>query len=86
MRGSVGHLLLRLLGGLCATAGVLAWIRVAWTATSNLDDLTLESGVGERLLVLGLTGTVLMIVGAVLLHVAAAAPEHGGHEEPAPPR
>jgi len=86
MRASVGHHLLRLLGALCATAGVVAWIFVGWTALANLDELTAESGVGERLLLFGLVGTVLMIAGTVLMHVSAGAPDCDGREEPAPRR
>ena len=76
---SGGQVVLRLLGGASALAGVFAWIRVGWKAISDLDAITAEGAEGGRLVVWGLTGTVLMIVGVVLLHVAS-----GGESEPEP--
>lgn len=78
--------MLRLLGGLCAAAGLLAWIGVAWEAISDLDGVTPQSDKGGRLMVWALTGTVLMIVGMVLLHVAADAAEREETEDGTPPR
>jgi len=86
MRRSAGHHVLRLLGVLCAVVGVLAWIGLAGKAISDLDGVTPQSDAGERLMVLALTGTVLMIVGAVLLHVAEDASEREGREGRTPPR
>lgn len=86
MGRSAGHLLLRWLGGLCATAGLLAWIGLAWRAISDLDGVTPEGEEGGRLLGWGLTGTVLMIVGMILLHLAVIASEGEDQEELGPPQ
>ncbi len=48
---------------------------MGWSAFSDLDGMTSKSGEGGRLVVRGLTGTMLMIVGMILLHVAEDAPE-----------
>lgn len=84
MRRSPGHYLLILVGGLCAAAGVLEWIRLFWKAVSELDTVSPEGGEGGRLLVWAVTGTVLMILGIVLLHVALDAAERREREEGAP--
>jgi hypothetical protein len=86
MRASVGPLLLRLLGGLCAVVGVLAWVGLAWKASSNPDAVTPQSEEGGSLMVWALFGTVLMIVGALLLHVAPDGAEDGEQEGRGPPR
>jgi hypothetical protein len=78
MRASAGQRLLRVLGVLCAAAGVLAWIGLAWQAVARLDEVTPEGDEGGRLLAWGLTGTVLMIVGMVVLHAAADASRREG--------
>ena len=85
MRALAGHHLLRLLGVLCAAAGLFAWIALAWRATSNLDSVTPQSGEGGRLMAWAVTGTVLMIVGAVILHLAVDATEREVREERTPP-
>lgn len=85
MRSSSGQLLLRLIGGLCATAGFLAWIGVAWKAISDIEGVTPQSGLGGRLMLLAVTGTVLMIVGMVILHVAQVAAERTAQGEDSPP-
>ena len=85
MRTPAGHHVLRLLGGLCAAAGVLAWVGLAWKASSSLDGVTAQGDEGGRLLAWGLTGTVLMIVGAVLLHFAVDPSEAEEQDEHAPP-
>lgn len=69
-RSSIGRPILLLLGGLCATAGFLAWVALGWRAFSNLDGVTPQSDEGGHLMVWALTGTVVMILGMVLLHVA----------------
>ena len=73
--------MLRLLGSLCAAVGFLAWIGLAWKAVSNLEDLTPQSDEGGGLMVWALTGTVLMIVGMVVLHVATDALEPEEQED-----
>tara|TARA_R110002072_G_scaffold167853_1_gene321396 strand:+ start:2144 stop:2404 length:261 start_codon:yes stop_codon:yes gene_type:complete len=75
MRSSHGQRALLVLGVLCAAVGLLAWIVVGWSAFSDLEGMTAKSDEGGRLMVRGLTGTVLMIVGMILLHVAEDAPE-----------
>ena len=67
-------------------AGVLAWIRLAWEAISGLDGVTPQSDEGGRLMVWALAGTVLMVVGVLILHVAADAPEDEEQEGRTPPR
>jgi hypothetical protein len=86
MRAPAGHHVLRLLGGLCATAGFIAWVALAWKASSSRDGVTPQGDEGGRLLVWGLTGTVLMIVGAVLLHFAVDAVDRHKQDERTPPR
>ena len=86
MRAFSKHGLLQLLGALCATAGVLAWIDLAWRAFAEVDRVSPQGEEGGRLLVRGLTGTLLMIAGTVLLHVAANAAEEGEPRERTPPR
>ena len=81
----MGQFILRFVGGLCAVAGFLAWIGLAWRAIADLEGVTPESDEGGRLMVWGLTGTVLMILGMVLLHVAAAGAETE-QEGPTDPR
>lgn len=80
MRLSPGHYFLRLLAGLFAAAGFLAWIGVAWRAFSGIDNITAQSDEGGRLMSWALAGTVLMIVGMVLLHVAADAADRDRQE------
>lgn len=72
--------LLRLLAFLFAAAGLLAWIGVAWKAFVGIDGISAQSGEGGRLMSWALTGTVLMIVGMVLLHVAPGASDREGQE------
>lgn len=71
MRVPTGHFFLRLLGGLCAAAGALAWAGLAWQAFSQLEEISPQSDEGGRLMRWALTGTLLMIVGMLLLHVGA---------------
>lgn len=78
--------LLQLLGGLCAAAGFLSWIGLAWRAFSDLERVTPQNEEGGRLLTWALTGTLLMIVGMVLLHAAAEAAGREEHEKHGPPR
>lgn len=85
MRSSPWRLFLSLIGGLCAAAGLLAWIGVAWKAISDLDGVTPQSDEGEHLMVWALTGTVLMILGMVILHFVQHAAEREAQEE-RPPR
>ncbi len=49
---------------------------MAWKAVSDMDGVTPQSGEGGRLMAWAVTGTVLMIAGTIVLHVA-----HGGSEE-----
>ena len=85
MRSTLGQHLLRLLGVLCAVAGFLAWIGLAWKAFSDIDGVTPESDEGGRLMIWAVTGTVLMILGMVLLHLAPDEAEPGAPEERTPP-
>lgn len=66
------HRVLHLLGGLFALAGFLAWVAVAWEGISSFGEVRAQSDEGGRLMVWAVTGTLLMIVGAVLLQFAAA--------------
>ena len=75
MRTSPGQLLLRLLAALFAAAGFSAWIYVAWKALTELDEISPENETGSDLMVWAVSGTVLMIFGAILLHFAAARSE-----------
>ena len=68
---------MRLLAALFAAAGFSAWIYVAWKALTELDEISPENETGSDLMVWGVSGTVLMIFGAILLHFAAARSEHG---------
>ena len=77
--------LLRVLGGACAAAGFLAWGGLLWTAIASLEDVTPEGEGGGRLVLLGLTGTLLMIAGMILLHVAADAAERDERTPPEGP-
>jgi uncharacterized membrane protein YidH (DUF202 family) len=70
MRSSPGQHFLILIGGLVAMAGLLAWIGVAWRAIADLDSVTPEGAEGGRLMLWALTGTVLMILGMIILHFA----------------
>lgn len=81
MRPSTGQHLLRLSGGVCGVVGFLAWIAVAWKAFSGLDGVTAENEEGARLLGWALAGTLLMILGTVLMHVAADEAEQALEEE-----
>lgn len=83
MRGAGNHIL-RILGGLCATAGFLAWIGLIWRAVSDLEGVTPQSDGGAQLMTWALTGTVLMIVGMVLLHLTQRATEREEPEERTP--
>ena len=85
MRTLASYHILRILGGLCAASGLFAWLALAWRATSNIDSVTPESGEGGRLMAWAVTGTVLMIVGAVILHLAVDAAERDGRGERTPP-
>lgn len=86
MRTSAGQHLLRILGGLCLVVGFLAWIGLAWTAISDPDGATPQGEASGPLMAWALTGTVLMIVGMVLLHVAAGAVEQEQRRDRPPPR
>ena len=86
MRSSLGQHPVSLLGILCAAAGFFAWIVVGWKAFTNLDGMTSKSDEGGRLMIWGLIGTVLMIVGMVILHLSDRAPERDEHEDSSPPR
>ena len=86
MRSSPGQHVLLFLGILCAAVGLLAWGVVGWKAFSDLDGMSSKSGEGGRLVVWGLTGTVLMIVGMLIMHVAEDASEEAEQEDSAPPR
>lgn len=66
---------LRFLGGLCAALGGVAWIALVWEAGSDLDGVTPQSDGGGHLMGRALTGTLLMIAGMVILHLAAETPE-----------
>ena len=82
MRMPAAHHVLRLLGALFALAGLLAWGGLAWKAVAAIDDVNPQGEEGARLLTWGLTGTLLMIVGMVLFHLAADAAEKDEEEPP----
>lgn len=75
VRASAGNLCLRVLGGVCSAAGGLAWVVLGWKAVEGIDRVTPQGEEGGRLMVWAVTGTLLMIGGMVLLHVASAAEE-----------
>ncbi len=75
MQLPAGHQVLRFLGGVCGTIGFLAWIALAWKAVAGLEDITPQSEEGGRLMVWALAGTLLMILGTVLLHAAGRVAE-----------
>jgi len=70
MNRSTGRTFVLLLGGLCAVAGIAAWIVLGWKALAEIDGIEAHSAAGGRLIVWGLTGTLLMIAGSVILHIA----------------
>ena len=70
MRSASARVLLRLLGGLFAAIGFVAWMGLAWTGISELDTVSAESEEAGTLMFWALSGTILMIVGMILLHVA----------------
>jgi len=78
---SKGQPVLRVLGGLCATAGVLAWIGLAWTAFADFGTISAESDEGGRLMRWAVGGTLLMILGTVIMHLGANAQEQAEREE-----
>ena len=59
-----------LLGGLLGAAGVASWIVLSWKAIEGFDEISAHSNEGGDLLVWALIGTLLMIVGSVILYVA----------------
>ncbi len=69
-RSAAMPLVLRLLGGALALAGFAAWVRLVWVALADLDEVSPEGGAGTSLVTWGLTGTVLMISGMIVLHFA----------------
>ena len=73
--------LLRLLGGVFTAAGFLAWIALAWRAVSDLEGVSPENEEGSRLMGWAVAGTVLMILGAILLHFAVAEDERDDQGE-----
>lgn len=89
MRSSAGTRLLRLLGVLASIGGLLAWVGLAWRALSDLEAVTADSPEGARLMTWALVGTLAMILGTVLLHLAANADESSERadaKEPTAPR
>lgn len=79
MRVPPEHRLLQVFGVLFATAGLVAWIGVAWTGIKNFGEVSAQSDEGGSLMVWAVTGTLLMILGLALLQVEAMA---GKREEP----
>jgi len=67
-------------------AGLVAWIGLAWSVFADPEAVTPQSDAGGRLMTRALLGTVLMISGAVLLHLAQSAAEREAEEEHDPPR
>ncbi len=86
MRSSTGRPFLRVAGGLCALAGVFAWISLGWTALMDPEGVTPQSDAGGRLMTRALLGTMLMIAGTVLLHLAQDAAENEAEQEHDPSR
>jgi hypothetical protein len=86
MRVRNGRHLLQLLGVLLATAGVLAWIGLAGQAISDPEGVTPQSDEGGSRMAWALAGTVLMIAGLLVLHVAPDGPEEGARDDRTPPR
>ncbi len=86
MRTSAGNLFLRLAGGLLGVVGFLAWIGVAWRAVADVESVTPQGEEGGRLMVWAVTGTVLMIGGTILLHLAADASEREERKDGTGPR
>lgn len=77
MRVPAGSVILRILGALCAAAGFIAWICLAWKAITDLDSVTPQSEEGGSLVTWALSGTLLLIFGMIILHFI----EHAGEEE-----
>lgn len=75
MRSSPRQQFLTLIGGLFTAAGFLAWAHLAWSAISNLDEVTPRSSEGGRLMFWALAGTILMVIGMVILNGAEDAAE-----------
>ena len=67
--------LLVILGSLCCTAGFVAWVAFGWKAVEELDNVDAEGELGTQLMKWGVTGTVLMIVGMIFLHVVQSQAE-----------
>lgn len=86
MQGSAARHFLGIAGGLCALAGLFAWIGLAWTLVTESESVTPQSDAGGQLMTRALLGTVLMITGAVFLHFAQHAAEREAEEERDPPR
>lgn len=75
MKPPTGPLLLRVVAGLLVLAGLLVWGGLAWTAVTQLDELSSKGEQGRDLMARALLGTVLMILGMIVLHFAADATE-----------
>ncbi len=84
MRSSAGQHFLRLVGGLLTAAGLFAWIGLIWTAFSDFDSVTPQSDEGGRLMRRALTGTLLMILGMVILHLGQDADESDTEDDQPP--
>ena len=65
--------------------GFAAWVAVAWTAFSDIDRVTPESDEGGQLMTWALIGTVMMILGAIFLHLAQGPADRETSDEHRPP-
>ncbi len=63
---------------LSTIAGLLAWVALAWKALSDSDSVTPQSEEGGFMMVLALGGTILMILGMIVLHFVEDAVENEG--------
>ncbi len=78
MQASLGQRVLRWGGVLSGLAGLGAWGQLMLQAFSGIEEVAPENEEGARFMAWAVGGTVLMIVGTLLLHLSLADPE----EEP----
>jgi len=81
MRAPDSLLVLRVLCGLCAGAGFIAWIGVAWKIVTDLDSVTPQSEEGGSTLTWALSSTLLLIFGMIIFHLVAHTAEEEESEE-----
>ena len=83
MRSPIKNRLVSVLGALLSIVGFLLWVRLGWEAVSGIEDASPQSTEGGRLMAWALGGTLLMVAGMIVLHVAVADPEQEAEEPPA---